>query len=316
MKVAVLDDYQRAVPSLDSFAKLTDHEVTVFDWPAPDEDALAERLQPFEAVVLIRARSRFPASLIERLPQLKLLVQTGNIGPHVDVAACRARGIVVCAKSGPIVSAAELTWTLILASLRNVVEEAGRVRAGLWQGTLGETVAGKRLGLLGYGRIGQLVARYAKAFDAEVTVWGRASTLERARAAGFGTSADMHSLFASCDIVTAHLSLKPETRGIVKLEHLRAMRPNALFVNTSRAELVAPGALEQALQEGRPGRAAVDVYAGEPIWTPEHPLLRNPKVLPTPHIGYVERGTYEVYFGDAFDAVNAFATNQPINVVQ
>lgn len=315
MKIAILDDYQRAVPSLDAYAKLAGHEVTVFTKPVADEDALVARLEPFEAVVLIRARTRMTAGVLDRLPRLELLVQTGNIGGHVDLAACARRGITVCAKSGPTVAAAELTWTLILASLRNLTSEVERIRAGEWQGSIGTTVAGKRIGLLGYGRIAQYIARYARAFDAEVTVWGRDSTRARAAAAGLDVTGDLNALFSTSDIVSAHLKLTRDTRFTVKIAHLRSMRPDSLFVNASRAELVEPGALVQALNEGRPGYAAVDVFEQEPLWDNRHPLLRLPNVLATPHIGYVERRTYEAYFGDAFDAVNAFAAGHPVCVV-
>ena len=316
MKVAVLNDYQRAVPTLQAFSKLSGHEVEVFSDAERDEAKLAERLADFEAIVLIRERTRFTASLIARLPRLKLLVQTGKVGPHVDMDACRARGITVCDSGGSPVSTAELTWALILMGMRDLPTEIERTRRGLWQGGLGRAVAGRRLGLIGFGRIAQRVARYAAAFDVPVTVWGRESTVARAREAGLKTAESLSALCAECDIVSVHLRLIDATRSIINFEHLTAMKPDALFVNTSRAELVEPGALERALKLGRPGRAAVDVFEDEPIFDPAHPLLAMPNVVATPHIGFVERDTFERYFGDAFEAVNAFAAGTPIRVVK
>ena len=316
MKVAVLNDYQRAVPSLASFERLAVHDVTVFDDAESDEERLAQKLAPFEAIILIRERTRVTASLLARLPKLRLLVQTGKAGPHIDLAACRARGVTVCDSGGSPVAPAELTWLLMLAALREFVPEVESLREGRWQRHLGRAIAGKRLGLVGFGKIAQRVARYAKAFDVAVHVWGRESTLERARTAGLETSPALHALCESCDIVSLHLRLNDGTRGIVRYEHLAAMGPESLFVNTSRAELVESGALEKALREGRPGRAAVDVFASEPVYDPAHPLLRLPNVLATPHIGFVERDTYERYLGDAFEAINAFCAGSPVRVVQ
>ena len=316
MKIAILDDYQKASPALACFAKLAAHQVEVFSDAVKDEARLAERLAGFDAAVLIRERTRVTRSLVEKLPaRFKLFVQTAKIGPHVDVKACQARGITVCDGTGGPVSTAELTWGLILAAARNIVEENLRVRQGLWQGSVGFGLAGKKLGLIGFGRIAQRVARYAAAFDTEVGIWGRQTTLERAQAAGLPVFDSMEKAFSGSDIVSVHLRLNPETRGLIKYEHLSKMHPHSLFVNTSRAELVERGALERALREGRPGRAALDVFDDEPILAAGHPLASLPNVTATPHIGFVERGNYEKYFGDAFDAVNAFAAGKPIRVV-
>jgi D-3-phosphoglycerate dehydrogenase / 2-oxoglutarate reductase len=316
MKVAVLNDYQRAVPTLETFARLAEqHDVTVFDDAEDDEAKLAAKLAPFEAIVLIRERTRMTRSLLERLPNLRLLVQTGRAGPHIDLATCKARGVTVCDSPGSPVAPAELTWLLVMAAMRDFVPEVEAARAGKWQRHLGRAIAGKRLGLVGFGKIAQRVARYAAAFDVEVHVWGRQSSLERARDAGLATTDSLLALCGACDIVSLHLRLNDATRGIVKREHLAAMHREALFVNTSRAELVEPGALEEALAQGRPGRAAVDVFEAEPVHDAAHPLLRLPNVLATPHIGFVERGTYERYFGDAFEAVNAFAAGAPVRAV-
>jgi D-3-phosphoglycerate dehydrogenase len=315
MKIAILEDYQRATPALACYAKLSGHEVAVFSEPLRDEPTIAARVAGFEALVLIRERTRITASLLERLPGLRLIVQTAKIGPHVDLAACRARGITVCDSTGEPLSTAELTWGLILASMRSIPQENARLRAGLWQGSVGRKLAGQRLGFIGFGRIAQRLARYAQAFEMPVSVWGRASTLVKAREAGVEAVESLERLCGDCDIVSVQLRLNPETRGIVKYEHLARMKPDALFVNASRAGLVEPGALERALREGRPGRAALDVFEDEPVLDAAHPLISLPNVVATPHLGYVERAGYERYFGDAFDAVNAFAAGRPIRVV-
>jgi D-3-phosphoglycerate dehydrogenase len=316
VRVAVLNDYQRAVPTLAAFARASSkHAIEVFDDAEGDEAKLAARLADFDAIVLLRERTRMTAGLLGKLPRLKLLVQTGGIGAHVDVAACRSRGVTVCAGGGSPIAPAELTWAMILAAMRHLVPEAERMRRGEWQGTLGRTLAGRRLGLVGFGKIAQLVARYAAAFDMKVSVWGRDSTLGRARDAGLTGIASLTSLFAENDVVSLHLRLNDATRGLVKSEHLAAMRPDALIVNTSRAELIEPGALERALSAGRPGYAAVDVYESEPVLKPGHPLAALPNALALPHIGFVEKDTYEQYFGDAFDAIDAFAAGKPVRVV-
>ena len=316
MKIAILEDYQRAAPALECFAKLAAHDVEVFSDALHGEDSIAARLAPFEAVVLIRERTRITASLLEKLPRLKLVVQTAKIGPHVDAAACKARGITVCDSTGNPVSTAELTWGLMLAAARNLVSEVERARQGEWQGSVGFALAGKRLGLLGFGRIAQRVARYAAAFEMPVSVWGRESTLARAREAGLEAIGSLPEFMAKCDVASVHLRLNAETRGLITYSHLYAMRPDSLFVNTSRAELVEPGALERALRAGRPGAAAIDVFENEPLFGEVPALLKLPNVTATPHLGYVERGSYERYFGDAFDAVNAFAAGKPVRVVQ
>jgi D-3-phosphoglycerate dehydrogenase len=318
MKVAILEDYQKASPTLACFARLAAHDVVVLSAPLRDEAALAAQVHDCEALVLIRERTRVTRTLIERLPRLKLIVQTAKIGPHVDVPACRARGITVCDSTGNPVPTAELTWGLILASARNIAQENERARDGLWQGSVGVQLTGRRLGFVGYGRIAQRLTRYAQAFEMPVCVWGRASTLARAKDAGVAVAASIDELFAANDIVSLQLRLNPETRGLIKYRHLAQMGPDAMFVNVSRAELVEPGALERALREGRPGRAALDVFEDEPVMDAAHPqlaLLRLPNVTATPHLGYVERANYEKYFGDAFDAINAFAAGAPIRVV-
>ena len=315
MRVAILEDYQKASPALACFAKLARHEVEVFSDPMRDEAAIASRIAGFDAVVIIRERTRVTKTLLEKLTGLKLIVQTAKIGPHVDVKACQARGITVCDGTGSPLPTAELTWGLILASARNLQQENARMRKGLWQGGVGFVLAGRKLGFVGYGRIAQRLTRYAQAFEMPVSAWGRASTLARAKEAGVRTVDSLDLLFSESDVVSVQLRLNDATRGLIKYENLRKMSPDSMFVNVSRAELVEPGALERALREGRPGRAALDVFENEPVMDAAHPLVSLPNVTATPHLGYVERANYEKYFGDAFDAINAFASGKPIRVV-
>ena len=312
MKIAILDDYQRAVSTLACFSKLAAHDVEVLSAPLRDPAQLAE----IDTLVLIRQRTRITAAMLGALPRLKLIVQTATIGAHVDLEACRTRGITVCDGTGSPVCTAELAWALILASARNIVAESERLRKGLWQGSIGFALAGRHLGLLGYGRIAQRLARYAAAFEMQVTVWGRESTLARAKQAGVRTASSMPALFAESDVLSVQLRLTDATRGLIRYEHLAAMGTEAMFVNTSRAELVEPGALERALRAGRPGRAALDVFENEPLLGAVYPALAHPNVTATPHLGFVERDNYEHYFSEAFDAINAFAAGKPVRVVR
>ena len=316
MHVIIPDDYQDAVRGLACFAKLAGHTVTVFNDTVKDIDALAERFRPADALVLIRERTAIGDDLLARLPHLKLISQTGRGTAHIDLAACARRGVVVTAGTGSPQAPAELTWALVLAALRHVPEEAARLRAGQWQSTLGTGLHGRTLGIWGYGTIGSLVAGYGRAFGMEVLAWGREGSLSRARAAGYVTAADRSALFERSDVLSLHLKLTRETRGIVTAADLARMKPTALVVNTSRAGLVAPGALEAALRAGRPGFAAVDVYEEEPVLGAAHPLLALENALCTPHLGYVEKDGYERYFGQAFDQVVAFAAGRPIGVVE
>jgi D-3-phosphoglycerate dehydrogenase len=315
MKVAILEDYQRASETLKCFAKLKGHDVTVFSEPLRTEEAIAATVKDFDALVLVRERTRISKSLLEKLPKLKLVVQTAKVGPHVDVKACMARGITVCDSTGGPISTAELSWGLIIAAARNLPQENARLRSGLWQGSVGFELAGKKLGFIGYGRIAARMTRYAQAFDMKVAAWGRESTLKKAREAGIEAVPELNSLMESCDVVSVQLRLNPETKGLIRYEHLKRMSPDSIFVNASRAGLVASGALERALQEGRPGRAALDVFEDEPVMDAKHPLISLPNVVATPHLGFVERASYEKYFGDAFDAVNAYASGLPVRVV-
>lgn len=326
MRIAILDDYQDVVRHLDAFAQLRDHEVRVFQHPARGRGQLAARLRPFDALVLIRERTVVDDALLAALPGLRLIAQTGKVGPHLDLAACTRRGIVVTESTGYPAATAELTWLLILAALRRLPAYMANLYAGAWQRSvppragwplagLGQSVAGRTLGLWGYGRIGERVAAIGRAFGMSVRVHARAESRARAQAAGYATTDAAEELFAQSDVVSLHLRLVPATRGCVTPALLAAMRPDALFVNTSRAELVAAGALVDALRAGRPGLAAVDVYEKEPIAAPQdEPLLSLPNAVCSPHLGFTERMSYETLLGGAFAALVACAAGTPVGV--
>jgi D-3-phosphoglycerate dehydrogenase / 2-oxoglutarate reductase len=317
LRIAIPDDYQDCVRGLDCFSRLQAHEVTVFHDSLRDVDALAERLRDFDAVVLTRERTAVSAALLDRLPRLRFISQTGKIAAHLDLPACTAHGVAVAEGSGSGAATAELTWALLLASRRHLVDEVQRLRAGRWQGHLGRQLQGQRLGVWSYGRIGRQVAAYGRAFGMNVWVWGRAGSTDQARADGFETAPSREAFFAESDAVSLHIRSTPETRGIVTAQDLACMRADAVLVNTSRAELIVQGALSAALAAGRPGFAAVDVYEDEPLMgdaAAAHPLIGLPNALCTPHIGYVERDNYERYFGIAFDNINAFADGRPQNL--
>lgn len=316
MKIAVIDDYQDAFRRLSSFSKLKGHEVTVYNDTEKDPVKLAERLKDAEAVILTQQRSPFPRAVIERLPKLKLISQTGRNAYHIDLDACTERGIVVSAAgSGLPNPTAELAWGLILASLRHIPQEVQRLKSGEWQKTVGIGLTGKTLGIYAYGRIGSLVARVGKAFDMRVVCLGREASTAKARADGYEVAASREAFFAEADVVSLHLPLNKDTRGIVKAADLARMKPTALIVNTSRAPIIEAGALVAALKQGRPGRAAIDVYEEEPVINADHPLLKLDNALCTPHLGYVEEATYEAYYGTAIDHIIAYAAGKPMNVL-
>lgn len=315
LRIAIPDDYQNCVRNLTCFSKLAAHQVTVFNDSLHDVAALAERLQNFDALVLTRERTAISADLLARLPHLRVISQTGKVAEHIDVAACTAHGVAVVDGRGTGSATAELTWALILASRRYLVNEVNRLQVGQWQGHLGQQLCGQRLGVWSYGRIGRQIAAYGRAFGMKVWVWGREASLASARADGFEVAPSREAFFAESDVVSLHVRLNAQTRGLVSAADLALMRSDALFVNTSRAELVAEGALVAALEQGHPGFAAVDVYEAEPVLDAEHPLVQHPRALCTPHIGFVERDNYELYFGIAFDNLNAFATGQAQNLV-
>lgn len=317
MKVAILDDWFDTLRTLPCFERLAGHEVTVWNDHEQDVDRLAERLAETEALVLIRERTAIRAPLIERLPRLRLISQR-SVYPHIDVDACTRHGIVVSSDQHPgtpSYAAAELTFGLILAAARQIPQQMASLRAGRWHAAMGHTLRGKTLGIYGYGRIGQAVAGYGKAFGMNLLVWARTASRDAARANGWPVADSKEGFFAACDVLSLHMRLVPATRGIVGPADLARMKPSALIVNTSRAGLIEPGALVAALRAGRPGMAAVDVYETEPVTDLSDPLLSMDNVVCTPHIGYVTRDEYELQFADVFDQINAYATGRPINVV-
>ena len=326
MNVVILDDYQDAVRKLQCASRLEAYPAKVYTNTVKGIGQLSVRLRDAEIIVLIRERTHISRQLVEKLPRLKLIAQTGRVGSHVDLEACSERGIAVAEGVGSPVAPAELTWALILAAMRRLPQYISTLKHGGWQQSgmksasmpvnygLGMVLKGKTLGIWGYGKIGQLVAGYGKAFGMTVLVWGRQAAREKAAADGHQTAASREDLFAQSDVLSLHLRLNEETTGIVTLEDLGRMKPTALLVNTSRAELVAPEALIAALNRGRPGMAAIDVFESEPILQ-GHALLRLENCICTPHIGYVELDSYELYFGAAFDNVVNFIRGTPTNIV-
>ena len=311
MHVVIPDDFQDAVRGLDCFKRLTGHRVTVFHDSVRNLETLAHRFADADALVLIRERTRITDALLKRLPRLRLISQTGRGVAHIDVEACRRQGIAVAVGSGSPVAPAELTWALVMAAMRYIPQEVSALRSGGWQTRLGVALRGRTLGIWGYGRIGALVAGYGRAFGMEVLVHGRQGSLERASTDGFAFTADRGELLETADVLSLHLKLNRATRGLVTAADLGRMKPTSLLVNTSRAELIEKDALVAALRAGRPGFAAVDVYEDEPILGADHPLLALDNVICTPRLGYVEKDSYELYFGDAFDHVVAFAKGKP-----
>ena len=317
MRVTILDDYHDTLRTLDCFRKLDGHDVTIFNDHVQDVDALTARLANTEALVLIRERTQIRAPLLERLPTLRLISQR-SVYPHIDIDACTRLGIVVSSSlhsDTPSYAAAELTWALVLSALRQLPQQMEALKQGRWQIGVGHTVRGKTIGIYGYGRIGAVVAGYARAFGCDVVIRAREASRERARADGYRVVESKDAFFAGCDVVTLHMRLVAPTRGIVTAADLARMKPTALLVNTSRAGLIEEGALVEALRSGRPGMAAVDVFEREPLRDPFDPLLRLEQVVATPHIGYVTRDEYELQFGEIFDQIVAYAAGAPINVV-
>lgn len=317
MKITILDDYHDTVRTLDCFQKLDGHDVTIFNDHVQDTDALADRLAETEALVLIRERTHIRAPLLDRLPKLKLISQR-SVYPHIDIEDCTRLGVIVSSSQHagtPSYATAELTWALVLASMRQIPQQLTSMRQGNWQLGVGNTIRHKTIGLYGYGRISKAVAEYATVFGLNVLVWAREESRARARADGYATADTKEAFFESCDILSLHMRLVDATRGIVTAADLARMKPTALLVNTSRAPLIEAGALVAALHAGRPGMAAVDVYEEEPVLDPNHPLLTMDNVICTPHIGYVTRDEYEIQFTDIFDQILAYAGGSPTNVV-
>jgi D-3-phosphoglycerate dehydrogenase / 2-oxoglutarate reductase len=317
MKISILDDYHDTLRTLDCFTKLSGHDVDIWNDHVQDVDALAERLRDTEVLVLIRERTEIRAPLLRRLPKLRLISQR-SVYPHIDVDTCTELGVVVSSSmhaGTPSYATAELTWGLVLAAMRQLPQQVAALKAGTWQVGVGHTLRGKTLGVYGYGRIGSAVAGYAKAFGMNVWVWARSCSRERTRSDGYVVAPSREEFFSKCDVISLHMRLVDATRGIVTAGDLAHMKPTALLVNTSRAALIEPGALVAALQSGRPGLAAVDVYEEEPMLDAGHPLLAMENVVCTPHIGYVTRDEYELQFADVFDQIIAYAAGTPINVV-
>ena len=326
MNIVILDDYQDAVRKLACASKLEAYPAKVYTNTVKGTGQLSVRLKDADVIVLIRERTQLNRQLIEKLPRLKLVVQTGRIGSHVDVAACTERGIAVAEGTGSPVAPAELTWALVMAAMRRLPQYVAHLKHGAWQQSglkttsmpanfgIGSVLKGKTLGIWSYGRIGQIVAGYGRAFGMRVIIWGGQASRERAQADGFETAASKNDFFEQCDVLSLHLRLCLETTGLVKLVDMSRMKPTALLVNTSRAELIEPDALLAALNRGRPGIAAIDVFESEPILQ-GHALLRLENCVCTPHIGYVEQDSYEMYFGQAFDNVINFIKGTPTNIV-
>ena len=326
MNIIILDDYQDAVRKLKCAALLEPYNAKVFTNTVKGIGQLSVRLRDAEVLVTIRERTAFPRALLEKLPKLKLISQTGKVGPHIDVEACTKLGIAVAEGVGSPVAPAELTWALTMAAIRRLPQYIGTLKHGAWQQSglksasmppnfgIGMVLKGRMLGIWGYGRIGTLVAGYGRAFGMRVQVWGSPESRQRAVADGFDAAESCEQFFEQCDVLSLHLRLNDTTRGIVSLESLSRMKPTALLVNTSRAELIQENALVAALNRGRPGMAAVDVFESEPILQ-GHPLLRLENAVCSPHIGYVEQDSYELYFGAAFENVLAFMQKEPRNLV-
>jgi D-3-phosphoglycerate dehydrogenase / 2-oxoglutarate reductase len=321
MNISILDDTFDTVRALPSFAKLSAHRVTIWNDHTKDTVVLAERLKDAEALVLIRERTPIRAELLERLPKLKLISQL-SVYPHIDIGACTRRGVIVSSNLYPgaprfraLYATAELTWGLVIAAMREIPQQMASLKAGQWQKGVGTSLRGRTLGVFGYGRIGSVVAGYGKAFGMNVQVRSGEKSLARAIAEGHIAARSKEAFFEECDVLSLHLRLIDSTRGIVTAADLARMKPTALLVNTSRAGLVEKGALERALKAGRPGMAAVDVYDEEPVIDPSHPLLNMDNVVCTPHLGYVERDSFEDQFSEIFDQILAYERGSPINVV-
>ena len=326
MNIVILDDYQDAVRKLHCATRLDAYTAKVYTNTVKGLGQLSVRLKDADIIVLVRERTQITRQLVEKLPRLKLIAQTGKVGSHIDVAACTERGIAVAEGVGSPVAPAELTWALVMASMRRLPQYISNLKHGAWQQSglktasmppnfgLGSVLRGKTLGIWGYGRIGQLVAGYGRAFGMNVRIWGREASRAQALTDGYQAATTREEFFSQCDVISLHLRLNDETRGIVSLEDLSCMKPTSLLVNTSRAELIETDALIAALNRGRPGMAAVDVFESEPILQ-GHALLRLENCICTPHIGYVEQDSYELYFGAAFDNVVNFIKGTPTNIV-
>lgn len=317
MKIHILDDWFDTLRDLPCFEKLANHDVTVWTDHVEDTEALAGRLQEAQVLVLFRERTKVTRALLEKLPNLQLISQR-SVYPHVDVPACTDQGVLLCSNmhgGTPSYAAAELTWALIMAGMRDLPAQMASVKAGHWQAGVGKTLRSRQLGLYGYGRIARAVAGYAEAFGMDVVWWSSEEGRARAQADGAHVSPSREAFFADSDVVSVHVRLKPDTHGIITASDFAQMQPGALFVNTSRAGLIAPGALLEALNAGRPDKAAIDVFDTEPLTDPSDPLLSHPNLIATPHIGFVTEDEFDLQFADIFDQVNAYAQGSPIHMI-
>jgi D-3-phosphoglycerate dehydrogenase len=317
MRITILDDYFDTVRTLPCFSLLAGHQVQIWNDHEQDSERLVARLQDTDALVLIRERTRIEAQVLDRLPRLRLISQR-SVYPHIDIAACTRNGVVVSSDQhpdSPSYGTAELTWGLMLAAMRQIPQQMQALREGRWQIGVGSLLRGKTLGIYGFGRIGAEVAAFGRAFGMKVMVWARDEARQRAASLGYQAATDRNQFFSQADVLSLHLRLNEHTRGIIRAADLALMKPDALLVNTSRAALVEPGGLLQALRDGRPGMAAIDVYDEEPLRNPDDPLLRMNNVVCTPHIGYVTRDDYQLQFLTIFEQILAFERGAPINVV-
>ncbi len=326
MNIVILDDYQDAVRKLNCASKLDAYPAKVYTNTVKGMGQLSVRLRDAEVIVLIRERTHLTRQLIEKLPKLKLIAQTGKAGSHIDIQACTERGIAVSEGMSSPIAPAELTWALIMAAMRRIPQYVSNLKHGAWQQAglkagsmpanfgVGSVLRGKTLGLWSYGRIGQIVAGYGRAFGMRVLIWGSDEARKRAQLDGYEVAANKEDFFSQSDVLSLHLRLSDSTRGCVTMEDLSRMKTTALLVNISRSELIEPDALIAGLNRGRPGMAAVDVFESEPILQ-GHALLRLENCICTPHIGYVEQDSYELYFGSAFDNVVNFIKGTPTNIV-
>jgi phosphoglycerate dehydrogenase-like enzyme len=314
-RLAILDDYQGVARALGPWERLPDGlRIEVFRDTVSDPDALAERLRPFDALVIMRERTPFPRALIERLPNLRLLVTTGMRNRSVDVAACAEAGVTVCGTPGFGNPTVDLTWGLILSLARRIPEQERALREGRWQVALGTGLEGKTLGVLGLGNLGARVARVGAALGMRLVAWSPNLTDERAAEVG-ATKVDKAALMAEADVLTLHVVLSDRSRGIVGADDIARMKPGAVIVNTSRGPLIDQPALVAALKEGRIAGAGLDVYDQEPL-PPEHPILSAPNTVLTPHLGYVTEENYRVYFQGAVEAVEGYLKGNPVRVLR
>ncbi len=314
MKIAILDDYQNAVPQLQCFNLVKDYDVKVLNSLYTNPKDLAKEIEDAQILVLIRERTKIDDKLLSLLPNLRLISQTGKISNHLDLAACTKYGVAVSEGIGSPIAPAELTWAMIMSATRKIPQAIDAMKKGEWQTNIGSTIHGKTIGIWGYGKIGQMIAQYAKVFGARVQIWGSENSRIKALEDGFQTSNSKEEFFSTSDLITLHLRLNEQTKGIVKFDDLKLMKREAIIVNTSRAELIEENALSKALSQNTPTFAALDVYEDEPIYDKMNEFLTNPNVICTPHLGYVEENSYELYFSKAFENVVNFIEGNPINI--